>query len=191
MFVIQAWWHECYECSQGAFGAWSLTGFVCLTEVVITALKSVECLEGNGFEVWFERCSSSSWTRKLSSRSRVVWVLWQEGLSRLDQSCNTHLCYREFAFEVEGSYDVKGLEGERPCACNEANAQLFALTESRVGVHRQTSWIQSCRSKGIWRQGIGSFARNSYVSTLCPVVICPYLCTSESRVLNLVLKMIS
>ena len=39
---------------------------------------------------------------------------------------------------------------------------------------------QSCISKGIWRQGIGSFVRNSYVSTLCPVVICPDLCTSES-----------
>ena len=34
-------------------------------------------------------------------------------------------------------------------------------------------------SRGIWRQGIGSFVRDSYVSTLCPVVICPYLCTSE------------
>ena len=31
-------------------------------------------------------------------------------------------------------------------------------------------------SKGIWRQGIASFVRNSYVSTPCPVVICPYLC---------------
>ena len=39
--------------------------------------------------------------------------------------------------------------------------------------------IQSCTSKGIWRQGIGSFVRNSHVSTLCPVVICPYLRTSE------------
>ena len=29
----------------------------------------------------------------------------------------------------------------------------------------------SYRSKGIWRQGIGSFVRNSYVSTLHPVVI--------------------
>ena len=27
---------------------------------------------------------------------------------------------------------------------------------------------------------IGSFVGNSYVSTLCPVVICPYLCTSEN-----------
>ena len=36
-------------------------------------------------------------------------------------------------------------------------------------------------SKGIGRRGIGSFVRNSYVSTLCPLVICPYLCTSDSR----------
>ena len=43
-----------------------------------------------------------------------------------------------------------------------------------------TYGIQSCTSKGIWRLGIGSFLRNSYVSTLCPVAICPYLCTSEA-----------
>ena len=36
-----------------------------------------------------------------------------------------------------------------------------------------TSLAQSYISKGMWRQGIGSFVRNSYVSTLCPVVICP------------------
>ena len=28
-------------------------------------------------------------------------------------------------------------------------------------------------------RAIGSFVRNSYVSALCPVVICPYLCRSE------------
>ena len=28
-------------------------------------------------------------------------------------------------------------------------------------------------------RAIDSFVRKSYVSTLCPVVICPYLCTSE------------
>ena len=39
--------------------------------------------------------------------------------------------------------------------------------------------FQSYISKGISRQGIGSFVRKSYVSTQCPVVICRYLCTSE------------
>ena len=33
--------------------------------------------------------------------------------------------------------------------------------------------------KGIERQGTGSFVRSSYVSTLCPVVMCPSLRTSE------------
>ena len=60
---------------------------------------------------------------------------------------------------------------------------LFVLLLLRVRCFspnkRDTS--QSYISKGIWRQGIGSFVRNSYVSTLCPVVICPYLCTSEHR----------
>ena len=32
----------------------------------------------------------------------------------------------------------------------------------------------------MWRQGIGSFVRNSYFSTLCPVVVCPYLCTPDA-----------
>ena len=44
---------------------------------------------------------------------------------------------------------------------------------------------QRGRSKGIWRQGIDSFVRNSYVSTLCPVVICPCLRTSDKVTLRL------
>ena len=43
---------------------------------------------------------------------------------------------------------------------------------------------QSYISKGMRRQGIDSFVRISYVSTLCPVVICPYLCTSDARSLK-------
>ena len=39
--------------------------------------------------------------------------------------------------------------------------------------------VRATISKGIRRQGIGSFIRNSYVSTLCPVVMCPYVCTSD------------
>ena len=60
----------------------------------------------------------------------------------------------------------------------------------RRGPRRSIRWVsedtrpslkcQSYMSKGIWRQGVGSFVRKSYVSTLCPVVTCPYLCTSES-----------
>ena len=42
--------------------------------------------------------------------------------------------------------------------------------------------LRSYTSKGIGRQGIGSFVRKSYVSTLCPVVICPYLCALLSTV---------
>ena len=44
-------------------------------------------------------------------------------------------------------------------------------------------WDSGDRSyirKRIRQQGMGSFVRNSYVSRLCPVVICPYLCTSEA-----------
>ena len=52
--------------------------------------------------------------------------------------------------------------------------------------HHNTSYLHHCprarqsyTSKGIWRQAVGSFIRNSYVSTICPVVKCPYLCTSD------------
>ena len=51
-----------------------------------------------------------------------------------------------------------------------------SIPPSRLGTDAQ-SYIR----KGIWRQGIGSFVRKAYVSTLCPVVVCPYLCTSETR----------
>ena len=41
-------------------------------------------------------------------------------------------------------------------------------------------WVssgQGYRTKGIRRQGTGYSARNSYLSTLCPVVMRAYLCT--------------
>ena len=38
---------------------------------------------------------------------------------------------------------------------------------------------QKCTSEGIWRQGIVLKHRNSLQKSLCPVVICPYLCSSE------------
>ena len=37
-----------------------------------------------------------------------------------------------------------------------------------------------CTSKVIGRQGIELKHRNSLQKSLCPVVICPYLCSSES-----------
>ena len=75
-----------------------------------------------------------------------------------------------------------------------ANKPTCLLLRRRVFVHRRRyGWLdttarvtaralccpQSYISKSTWRQGIGSLVRNSYVSTLCPVVICPYLCTSD------------
>ena len=41
-------------------------------------------------------------------------------------------------------------------------------------------YIYSYARKGIGRQGLGSVVRSAYVSALCPVVICPYLCTSDT-----------
>ena len=41
------------------------------------------------------------------------------------------------------------------------------------------SVIQECTSKGVWRQGILLKHRSSSQKSLCPVVVCPYLCSSE------------
>ena len=38
---------------------------------------------------------------------------------------------------------------------------------------------QKCTSKGIRRQGLVLKRRNSLPTSLCPVVVCPYLCSSE------------
>ena len=54
-----------------------------------------------------------------------------------------------------------------------------AIRRMRLAPDAQAPANQSYVSKGIWRQDIGSFVSSSYVSTLCPVVKCPYLCTSE------------
>ena len=60
---------------------------------------------------------------------------------------------------------------------------MFEIPVGRVALLRERclrgSRSKSYISKGIRRQGIGSSVRNSYVSALCPVVICPYLCTSD------------
>ena len=52
--------------------------------------------------------------------------------------------------------------------------------------NRDSAWVepQSYISKGIRRQGVGSFVMSFYVSTICPVVICPYLCTSQKVVVD-------
>ena len=59
-----------------------------------------------------------------------------------------------------------------------------ARSPSAAGLRDETAEVlggaQSYIRKGIGRQGIGSFCiTNPYVSTLRPVVMCPYLCTSE------------
>ena len=47
------------------------------------------------------------------------------------------------------------------------------------------TYLRAAQGKGIRRQGIGSFVEKySYVSTLCPVVVCPYSCTPEVHCLD-------
>ena len=53
---------------------------------------------------------------------------------------------------------------------------------------RLAKYIPSYISEGIWRQGIGSFVRISYVLMLCPVVICPCLCTSDTSLIGAAIR---
>ena len=43
--------------------------------------------------------------------------------------------------------------------------------------------LQKCTSKSRWRQGIVLKHRNSLRESICPVVICPYLCSSDESTL--------
>ena len=48
----------------------------------------------------------------------------------------------------------------------------------RAGFKRLSALLRATSVRAYDDRAIGSFVRNSYVSTLCPVVICPYLCLS-------------
>ena len=116
----------------------------------------------------------------------------------LGAPCSTVLCslHRVLPPEVrrlESALEARCLmppRGNRPATprdasrCCEAAGYAGRSPHPDVGVLGPEQIVgapgdQSDRSKGIWRQGIGSFIRNSYVSTLRPVVICPYSCPSE------------
>ena len=57
-----------------------------------------------------------------------------------------------------------------------------AFPETGSGRPKDARRPQSYTSKGIGPQGTGSFCvvRKSYVPALCPVVLCPYFCTSDA-----------
>ena len=64
--------------------------------------------------------------------------------------------------------------------CSAPGRTLHAVVLNHVVGAFSSFWllVGICKSyiaKGIRRLGIGSFVRSSYVSTLCPVVIRPYL----------------
>ena len=65
-------------------------------------------------------------------------------------------------------------------ACVTASLRnILAIGMKSISHSKQVLLYQSCTRRGIGRQGVGTFLRNSYVSTLCPVVLCPYQCTSD------------
>ena len=111
-------------------------------------------------------CSVYICQEKQGAPSNAAWVDWQlaDKIARLNRMTPHCLRYRR----------GKGFRSST------TRKNPFGKTMPRHKQHALAAQHQSYITKGIWRQGIGSFVRNSYVSTLCPVVICPYLCTSDS-----------
>ena len=103
--------------------------------------------------------------------------------------CCAVLCYATLSGSgrsKDTSYCYFNVEIEHQRACNDIADFLRQIKHQRASTSKRQpaislrallSFTQSCNNKCIGRQGIGS----SYVSALCPVVICPYLCTSDSR----------
>ena len=66
------------------------------------------------------------------------------------------------------------------CICIHIYIYIYIYIYS-IASHRMPPPTLGCPNEGIGRQGTGSFLRSSWVSTLRPVVICPYLCTPDPR----------
>ena len=71
--------------------------------------------------------------------------------------------------------------GSMFCSYRNLRRDLREFTgECSLGILYSSSLLlQECTSKDIWRQGIASRHRISLQKSLCPVVICPYLCSSD------------
>ena len=73
--------------------------------------------------------------------------------------------------------------------CHEHTTQCSKIRQSHDSAWHSMAWPdptccgmtygQKCTSKGIWRQGRVLKHRNSLHKSLCPVVTCPYLCSSD------------
>ena len=63
-----------------------------------------------------------------------------------------------------------------------------SVDEACLRVFYSRNTIQKCTSKDIWRQGIVLKHRISLNKSLCPVVICPYLCSSKFKKMNGILS---
>ena len=78
----------------------------------------------------------------------------------------------------------------RTCTSTVCSCGVSCSSQARLRFERSQR-LSELISKGVWRQGIGSFVRNlnSYVSTLCPVVICPPSCISELVAIQVTLNL--
>ena len=60
-----------------------------------------------------------------------------------------------------------------------STAASFSIAISLFCSPLSVAMFQKGTSKGLWQQGIVLKHRNSLQRSLCPVVICPYLCSSD------------
>ena len=56
---------------------------------------------------------------------------------------------------------------------------------------KQTKQTRATQVRALDERAKALFASNSHVSTLCPVVLCPYLCASDSTLTNVLCILIS
>ena len=123
-----------------------------------------------GLQVHMHRCTLS-----------VLWISWSSirrvltARRRLQQAstCRSHTVNNGSAWWAPA-------RAQQPRALAKMNTNCTGSTLPRRGGDRR----QKCTSKGIWRQGIVLKHRNSLQKSICPVVICPYLCSSEGRDLH-------
>ena len=65
------------------------------------------------------------------------------------------------------------------CINNRSTARGSSSWPARRTVSSAAPSIRSAQRKGIWRQGVVLKHRSSLEKSLCPVVISPYLCSSD------------
>ena len=122
-----------------------------------------------------------------------IRMLYQMGLDQTRLRCTApHRAMPHYGHLSSFQVSICQSPGLNPRATADLGLRTFFEVSKlqRLGLFLQTGVSNSAptlkcpqksRSKGIWRQGIVLKHRNSLQKSLCPVVICPCLCSPEFR----------